>query len=260
MAINSASKTTTLEEISVKTQSKKHPVDEKKKRPQYFGKERTIKEVLVEEEKEIPEEKPIQPVSTELQRGEQDQAGSTISEEKVLKIEENREKYGSFVLEDMKSSDGGDKVDKKLFLLGASVFVGTVIFCSLAFFLFFKTPEPQKEIVTEVKTTPTPTPVVPMFKREEWSLEVLNGSGVVGLAKKVASQLEDVGYVIKSTGNASKKDYSITQISISVNKSASEAAAFLLDMKKELGVGTISAELTGNFDAQIIVGTDNAGE
>lgn len=257
MAINNTSKTTTLEEISVKTQSKEHPADEKK-RSQYPGKEKPIKEGLAGEEKEVLEEKPIRSTSAELQRGEQDQGGSIVSEEEALKIEEKREKYGSFGLEDMKSSDGGDKADKKLFLLGVSVFVGTIIFCGLAFFLFFKTPEPQKEIVTEVKTAPAPTPVVPMLNREEWTLSVLNGTRIAGLAKKVASQLEDIGYTVKSTGNASKNDYATTQISLSVTKSASEAAAFLLDMKKELGVGTSSSELTGKLDAQIIVGTDNA--
>ena len=260
MAINNASKTAP-EEISVKTQSKKYPVDEKKKRPQYSGKEMPIKEVLVEDEKEILEEKPIRSASMELQQGEQDQGGSTVSEEEALKIEEKREKYGSFGLEDMKSSDGGDRVDKKLFLLGVSVFVGTVIFCGLAFFLFLKTPEPQKEIVTEAKTapTPTPTPIVPMLNREEWSLEVLNGSGKSGVAKKTADKLEALGYKIENTGNAPKR-YAKTEIFISSEKAVSDINLFLEDMKKELGVGTISAELTGNFDAQIIVGTDNAGE
>lgn len=152
---------------------------------------------------------------------------------------------------------------KKLFLLGLGVFIGTIIFTSGIFMLFVQSWQNVKpeSVVVEKKIPPPASvsePIATPLQREEWELSILNGSGVVGLAKKVASQLEDMGYVIKSTGNASKNNYETTQIFISKNKTASEAAVFLLDMKKELGVATSSSELTGKIDAQIIVGKDNA--
>jgi len=219
----------------------------KKETAQYPEKAKVAQEALEEKEEILEAAVDVVPASS---------GKNAVSEEKnELQKEEPPQIEG-------KPLSSSENNGKKLFLLGFVVFIGTIMLASGIVILFVKSDQNIKKetVVIEKKITPIPDPkpTVASLQREEWELAVLNGSRVAGLAKKIASQLEDAGYVIKSIGNASKSNYTTTQISISVAKSASEAAAFLLDMKRKLGVGTSSSELTAKFDAQIIVGTDNA--
>ena len=124
------------------------------------------------------------------------------------------------------------------------------------------TPEATKE---EPANTPSPTstpePTVnPIDKttgldRSKLSIEVQNGSGAVGVAKKAADVLKALGYVISSTGNADNYEYSNVTIQVKGGKSN-----FLSLLQKDLGssytVGTASADLTAtsSADALVIVG------
>jgi hypothetical protein len=248
MASETVPKKLTLEDISVKSKIDENLSEKKKKvRPQYPEKEKAVSEIL-------KEKTDISEITTDSLPNSPDI--SITSEEKNVP-----QKDESLTIED-KPLSPPRRNGKKLFFLGFAVFLGTVVVTSMVFILFIKSDQVAKqEVVTvEKKITPSPTPisVATPLKREEWTLSVLNGSGISGLAKKTADKLEALGYIISGTGNASKNNYTTTQIFVSNSKTSSEAAVFLLDMKKELGVGTSSSELTGNFDAQIIVGTDNA--
>ncbi|KXG77039.1 LCP family protein [Thermotalea metallivorans] len=85
------------------------------------------------------------------------------------------------------------------------------------------------------------------------TVEVLNGSGIAGLATKVAKQLKDEGYDVVNINNINGMKYSQTHIYDRKNK-ASEAKK----IAKLLGVKDIETDLNYEAEAEItiIVGSD----
>lgn len=111
------------------------------------------------------------------------------------------------------------------------------------------TPSPVAQITQPLPTTP---PLV----RSEWSLEILNGSGVAGLAKKIAVELEALGYPVVKTGNADKSSYLQTQIM--VQKDLSEKVNLVIaDIKDVVMIASQAGELKDSTaSARIILGKD----
>jgi hypothetical protein len=125
------------------------------------------------------------------------------------------------------------------------------------------TPAPSINPSEKVKeTTPTPTgkAVNPVdsstgLDRSTLSVEIQNGSGESGVAKKGADILKGFGYKISSSGNADNYDYQEVTIKVKSTKSN-----FLALLKKDLGfsytVGSSSADLSSSStaDALVIIG------
>lgn len=119
------------------------------------------------------------------------------------------------------------------------------------------TPTPKPSLVPTSAAEPTVNPVdkTTGLDRSKLTIEVQNGSGVIGAAKKAADALRELGYVISSTGNADNYDY--TNVTIQVKSSKNK---FLSLLQKDLGsiytIGTASANLsaTSSADALVIVG------
>ncbi len=109
------------------------------------------------------------------------------------------------------------------------------------------------------KPTPTPTPIATPTpetpKREDLSIQVLNGGGKPGAASKMKDFLETKGYKVDNLGNTEEYTYQKTEILVKVSKSA-----YLLlleqDLKEGYDIGTAGATLPDsvNYDAQVIVG------
>ncbi|CAN5165392.1 hypothetical protein BH09PAT1_BH09PAT1_8660 [soil metagenome] len=162
-------------------------------------------------------------------------------------------------------------------IIGAAIFVGN-------YFLSGKSvgPKPTPQVTQAPTATPTPTPVAsvsatPTSKTTptpsgkvtptksaltptpsattSLQIEVLNGSGISGMAGKVATLLKSDGYGISSTGNAATFDY--PQTVIQIKKSKAQAAA---QLKKDLSVQyTVDPTVqtlaeTATPDAIVIVG------
>ncbi len=107
------------------------------------------------------------------------------------------------------------------------------------------------------KPKPTSNPVDKStgLDRSKLAVEVQNGSGVVGAAKKAADALKSLGYVISSTGNAVNYDY--TNVTIQVKSSKNNFLSLLQkDLSSDYTIGTASADLTAtsSADALVIVG------
>lgn len=113
-------------------------------------------------------------------------------------------------------------------------------------------------------TTPAPTSaggssssVDPVTKldRADLTIVVQNGSGEAGVANVMKEKLEDLGYVVSSTGNADNFDYTETVIQV---KAASKDFVSLL--RKDLGddytIGSATSDYTGSGDAVVIVGAE----
>ena len=136
----------------------------------------------------------------------------------------------------------------------------TVIVCAVfavvLLFLNFRSNTPKAEkIVASPTPIASPTPV-PVFDRKDFKIEVLNGSGIAGLAGKAKTKLEALGYPEVTVGNADSKDYTETIVAIKKSK-----AGFIADIKKDL-FGYTLAQDTGTvtedseFDVEIILGSE----
>ena len=125
------------------------------------------------------------------------------------------------------------------------------------------TPPTDTEVaLSEEKEKPTPTPEKNM-KPGDYSIQVQNGSGIVGQAGVVQELLEENEYNIESTGNADTYDYEETVIQ--AKKDVSEA--WLDDIKKVLkekyDVQTKVEELSEDADTDVVVivgSFDESGE
>ena len=118
--------------------------------------------------------------------------------------------------------------------------------------------------ISFARPTPTPTsiptPIVtptPAVNKKELEIEILNGSGIAGVASTLKTLLEEKGYTVAGTGNAAKYDYAKTEIQVKADKSA-----FLTVLQADLAgsyvIGTATATLKASlpYNAVIIIGKE----
>lgn len=138
-----------------------------------------------------------------------------------------------------------EKSNKHLFVLGIGVFLATVaVTFAVGFFLLNNPLAPKKDFAPKEKAvvvSPTPAPVV--IKRESWSFEVLNGSGVSGAGAKAGDTLEKLGYKVDKIGNADTSDYTQNTIYVAAGKKDDEIKALIADLKDKFGDVTNGGEL-----------------
>lgn len=137
-----------------------------------------------------------------------------------------------------------------------------VVLTGLAIFLrpkitslfFTKVIEPTPSPTTISLPTPSPAPAL---IRAEWTLEVLNGSEISGLAKKVADQIKALGYQVVKVGNADKSNYQSSQIIVK-KEVLDKIDLVIADLKDIVKIATVSADLQiATASARIILGKDS---
>ena len=108
-----------------------------------------------------------------------------------------------------------EKKNKLQFFIGVITLFISLIIITAIYIALQKESAPGK---TSAPSSPTsvPVPAVLPFNPKNWSLEILNGSGTAGTAKKAADMLTPLGYQIISIGNADKSDYKNVQVFISI--------------------------------------------
>lgn len=133
------------------------------------------------------------------------------------------------------------------------------------------TATPTLEPTGTKKTTPTPTAIITVtptpkstsssidkatgLDRSKLTIEVLNGSGIGGAAKKASDALTALGYNVISSGNAESFDYTKTVIEVKSSKSD-----YLPLLKKDLssiytiGDSSSNLEASASANARVIVG------
>lgn len=169
-----------------------------------------------------------------------------------LKTEEESEQD-----DDDDDDDPQEKSNRNLFLLGG---IGlTIIVLLTGGFFLFSTRDIQKEKKAPVAVAPIPMPTeVPerALVKSDWQMEVLNGSGIAGLAKKVAEKIKGLDYQVVKTGNADKDDYQTTQIWVKKDL-LDKADLIIADLKDVVKIASVAGELTeGTASARIILGKD----
>lgn len=106
----------------------------------------------------------------------------------------------------------------------------------------------------------SPTPQVtavptPEINKEDLKIEILNGGGRSGEAKKLATYLEGLGYKIQKTGNAGSFDNETTKISLKDSKKG-----ILNQLKKDLSTSyqvdeeVSSLDEASEFDVIVVIG------
>lgn len=120
------------------------------------------------------------------------------------------------------------------------------------------TPSPKVTPTPTKKPTPTPTPArtattAAELKRQAISIQVLNGSGIAGAAKKAADYLASLFYTIAVTGNAENYNFEKT---ILETKKAADLDLLKADLEAQYEVGTASATLPSSspYDAVVTIG------
>jgi len=100
--------------------------------------------------------------------------------------------------------------------------------------------------------TPTAEPEPEPVNLEEFSVSVLNGSGVVGAAREVRELLEDEGFVVGQTANADSFDFdeTIVRAKKSVPKVVVDTAVAVLGEEYEVKIGS---PLSGSEREDIVI-------
>ncbi len=116
------------------------------------------------------------------------------------------------------------------------------------------TQEVEQITVTETpdtSVTPSPTEKVATKKSTGPSIQVQNGSGEEGVAGKMKTALEDLGYDTIETANADNFDYK--NVTIKAKDSASAEATKIKSLLKDYTVESEVATLSDDSDFDIIV-------
>ena len=165
----------------------------------------------------------------------------------------------------MSSEEGSQGKGKKVFII---VFVLVLIAGIVAGGLFYykskvavtKDESGSSETVATPtlgsQTTPTPSEEV---KLSDYSVQILNGSGIPGEAGKVVDLLKKEGFSDLKTGNADSYSYTISEISL---KKDTPEAVFAAVKKAMVGYKIVRQEealdAKGDFDIKIVVGATKA--
>lgn len=122
------------------------------------------------------------------------------------------------------------------------------------------TPSPSSSVTPSGSVTPTTVKSNPVdsstgLDRSSVTVEVLNGSGVVGAASKASDTLKALGYDVVSSGNADNFDFSSTEIHIKSNKSKF-VNLVKSDLSSSYTIGVAAADLdaSASADIRVIVG------
>lgn len=261
------------EVIEVKTS--KEPADKGKTKPAEIPpditKESTISSFsqLESEEKPPSEEKKEEPEIKEPQN-------------EKSKVEEPKEKPGETPKEEMTIKEGKEWIpgaapepsledtDKKI--SKTKIFIGLAIITVIAIIVggvfYYKSKVSSTETAKDTtltpqvtETTPTPTDVpeeeVEKIDYSEYSVSVLNGSGVPGESGNVKDSLEKLGFENVETGNAQSYDYETTEISLKADTPEGVYTAIEEALSDEYTVGKSETALDEDsaYDVIIIVGT-----
>lgn len=113
----------------------------------------------------------------------------------------------------------------------------------------------------DVKITSAPENVTPTEKPLDLSaftISILNGTDVSGVAAKLKSELEDAGFKVGEIGNADSTDFEKTEIKAkkTVNKEFLDKLKEIL--KKSYELGSTSTLASGEADVVITIGSASA--
>ncbi|MBN1168368.1 LytR C-terminal domain-containing protein [Candidatus Woesebacteria bacterium] len=237
--------------------------------------EQETETVKAEKPETGPETKTEEPLTPKITLGSTPKINDPSKEEGVFKAEgsESQKEVKKWLNETPITEDSGIQESKGV---GKKIIIIVVIIMLIAGaigggFYYYKTnmdvqPEPEDNTnqivvrdVDEPEPTATPTPEVEeVVDLTEFSVSVLNGSGVPGEAGKVNDMLVEAGFNEADTGNAESYDYGSTQISLKESVPESVFDTISAALSESYDVSSVPAELDDDstYDIIVIVGSD----
>lgn len=147
-----------------------------------------------------------------------------------------------------------ERFNRKLFGLGLSLTLMIFLISGLVFVFYLKNSITKKVSPIQLTVETASPPSAPVFDKSEWFLEVLNGSGISGAAKKSAEKLAGAGFKVIKIGNADKSNYPQTEVFIAKNH-LDQTALLMKELDQVLNEATFSGELKDSTaSAKIIIG------
>lgn len=123
----------------------------------------------------------------------------------------------------------------------------------------FSVQEEKKETKEEEKKEETSTTNTATVDKKELTIEVLNGTGTVGLASSIKKDLQSMGYTQIDTGNASSMNYKTTTITALMTLPDSllnEMKEYLSKDFKSVEIKKITEEEKKDYDITITTGEE----
>lgn len=111
---------------------------------------------------------------------------------------------------------------------------------------------PTETMVSPVPTeipTPTPEPI----DKTAYTIQILNGSGVAGKAGLVQTLVEDAGFTVDSTGNASSYEYEETEIQAGADVSPAFLQALSAVLMADYEVKSSVDEIAGTSESDVVI-------
>lgn len=191
------------------------------------------KKVVVVEEIDSSEPTEVEETSSDVKTEVVD--NETVVQEKDPKVSTQQEQKP--IIQDQLTIE--DKPNYLWIIVPTALLVGALVGGLITYFsgvskmnVVVESPTPVSTVLPSLTPVPSSSPSSAL-KRETLKVQVLNGSGVSGLANKAKTYLEGLGYKDVATGNASSSDYTETEIQIK-------------DTKKEF-LETITTDLSKNY-------------
>ena len=213
------------EVIEVKTSKKKAPkavgissfaqldADKTSMEPEDKNESEEEDEEVSEEEGEDEEK---DETKDEVEETEEKPGDSSVSTEEA-------KKWLKGVSPEIETEGGGEK-GSKLKILVIILVVGVILGIIAGGFYYYRSRVSKKVVgplptPTPVSSTPTPTPseVIEELDLSEYSVSLLNGSGVPGEAGNAEELLSELEFADIKTGNAESYDYEQTEVSLKKN-------------------------------------------
>lgn len=188
-----------------------------------------------------------------------DAKGASLAEATPEEVEEDSEPQElGFLAQNGKSPN--TPLSKLLWIvLAVALFVGGIGGGVLIFKQGVEAGKKEASLVTptplpEDTQTPTPEPTTELV-RGSLAVEVLNGAGIPGTAKKAETFLAGLGYKIENTANAKSFDYDKTVVSIKESKKE-YSQMIIEDLSKEYEVDQTPkvVDEDSEFDVIIVIG------
>ncbi len=107
-------------------------------------------------------------------------------------------------------------------------------------------------VVEEVTNTETPTPVA--ISKESIKIQILNGSGISGLAGKLQSALETSGYSGIEVGNADNYNYKTTEVAFSDSIPVEIKSDISATLEKLYGSVVTKTNSSSKYDVVVTIG------
>lgn len=113
-------------------------------------------------------------------------------------------------------------------------------------------------VITDTVPTSTPTPVEEGVDLSAYSIEILNGSGVAGVAGSEQEALEADEFNVENTGNAENQDFTETIIAVKsdVSEEFIEKLRDSLEERYVVAAGTEELEDDNDYDVVVTIGSE----